>query len=119
MAVRLGNVTFDCVDPVAMSTFWAALLGLEVDDGASEFFASVGASDPSVSPAWLFIAVPEGKTAKNRMHIDLESTDVAGDRPRVVELGGTHHADNEEWGHAWSVFSDVEGNEFCVSGPHA
>ena len=117
MTMSIGNITFDCEDPQRTAAFWAEALGRAVDDGGSEFFVSIGVSQPDVGPNWLFIKVPESKTAKNRMHLDFVSDDPAAEVARLVGLGATHIADKEEWGHAWSVLNDVEGNEFCVSGP--
>lgn len=73
----------------------------------------------SASPNYFFIKVSDRKTVKNRVHLDLETDDTEAEIGRLVELGATHLVDREEWGHAWSVFHDVEKNEFCVSGPHA
>ena len=97
-------------------TFWSQALGLPVKDGASPFFAALDGR--ATGPTWLFLAVPEGKTAKNRMHIDLEADDRAAEVKRLSALGGTHVADKDEWGMQWTVMHDPEGNEFCVSGPH-
>ena len=111
--ISIGNVTFDCAEPIAMAAFWSAALGRPVDDGASEYFASIGmAGEPT---RWLFIKVSEAKTAKNRMHIDFASSDSAADVERLVGLGATKVGDHDEWGHRWTVMADVEGNEFCVS----
>ena len=84
--------------------------------GASEFFAALDGG--ATCPTWFFLQVPEGKTAKNRMHIDLEADDRMAEVNRLVKLGATHVADKDEWGIQWSVLNDPEGNEFCVSGPH-
>ena len=68
--------------------------------------------------AFLFLAVPEPKTAKNRLHLDLETDDRAAEVARLVELGATHVADHDEWGISWSVLTDPEGNEFCIADAH-
>ncbi len=115
MALHLGNLTFDCDDPQKMVAFWSAAMDLPADEGVPPFFASLGLGDPEVSPNWLFLKVPEGKTAKNRVHIDLGADDRAAEVARLIELGATHVEDKEEWGHAWAVMADVEGNEFCVA----
>ena len=115
MTLHLGNITFDCDDPGTVAAFWSAAMGLPVDDGGSQFFASIGVGDPAVTPKWLFLGVPEGKTAKNRVHLDLGADDRAAEVARLVELGATHVADKDEWGHSWAVLCDVEGNEFCVA----
>ena len=64
-------------------------------------------------PRFLFQRVPEGKTAKNRMHLDLRTGLDAVDR--LVGLGATRVREhNDQTGH-WVVLLDPEGNEFCVS----
>lgn len=117
MTLKIANITFDCDEPPAVAAFWADAMGLETAEGASEFFVSL-VSPGDAGPNWFFIKVPEAKASKNRVHLDLETADLEAERDRLVSLGATHVADKEEWGHAWSVFHDPEGNEFCVSGPH-
>jgi len=122
MPLSIANITFDCEEPQRVATFWAAALGLEIDNGSnefSEFFVSIGIGRDDVAPNWLFIKVPEDKLAKNRVHFDLEAEDAAVEVDRLVSLGASHVADMVEHGHEWSVMNDVEGNEFCVSGPPA
>ena len=114
MTLTIGNITFDCDDPGKVAAFWSAAIDRPIDDGASEYFASIGMADGEL-PRWLFIAVPEAKTTKNRLHLDLGSDDRGADVARLVELGATHVADKEEWGHSWAVLNDVEGNEFCIA----
>ena len=114
--LKLANVTFDCADTMLTAGFWSAALELPMKDGASPFFAALDGGD--TGPTWFFIQVPEGKTAKNRMHIDLEADDPVIEVARLVALGATHVADKDEWGIQWAVLQDCEGNEFCVSGPH-
>lgn len=113
MALSLSNITFDCDDPIKVSAFWAAALGKRVDEGGSPYFCSIGR--PTATPTYFFIKVPEAKTAKNRVHLDLQSDDRLAEVARLVGLGATHVRDHDEWGHQWSVMADVEGNEFCVS----
>ena len=114
MSLRLGHITFDCDDPQAVASFWSAALDRPVDEGANEFFASIGLSGDEL-PRWLFIKVPEPKTAKNRMHIDTMTDDRSAEVKRLVELGATHVDEREQSGVSWSVMADVEGNEFCVA----
>ena len=108
--MRLHNVTFDAADPRALATFWSAVLERPVEDGANEFFAVIGGT-----PNWLFLAVPEGKTAKNRMHVDLDADDLGAARGRLEELGATFVHERDEYGVRWMTFQDPEGNEFCVA----
>lgn len=115
MALRLGNVTFDCAQPRVVAEFWSEALGEPIDDFETEYFCSIGIGRREVTPKWLFLAVPEAKAAKNRMHVDLTSIEPAADVARLVAAGATHHGDKAEHGLEWSVMSDVEGNEFCVT----
>ena len=65
----------------------------------------------------LFIPVPEGKTAKNRVHLDLQPQDQTRDEAvaRAVQLGASVLADHRTpEGLGWVVLSDPEGNEFCI-----
>jgi predicted enzyme related to lactoylglutathione lyase len=116
MTINLANVTFDCTDPLTVGRFWSAVLGRPLDDGATQYFASIGAdAERPGAPRWLFIAVPEPKSAKNRMHVDLVATDRPAELTRLVDLGAVHVTDHEEWGLQWSVLRDPEGNEFCLA----
>ncbi len=113
MALRLGNVTLDCADTKAVASFWSAALDRPIDEEASEWFTTIGYGDES-QPAWFFIKVPEGKAAKNRMHVDLRADDREVEVARLVALGAQRHGDYDEYGHRWTTLLDVEGNEFCV-----
>jgi hypothetical protein len=65
----------------------------------------------------LFIPVPEGKTAKNRVHLDLNSTGLTRDEEveRALGLGATVHEDHRKPdGTGWVTLKDPEGNEFCI-----
>jgi Glyoxalase-like domain len=56
----------------------------------------------------------EGKTAKNRFHLDLDTETLDGLRPRLEGLGATFVHEKDEYGIHWLTFQDPEGNEFCV-----
>jgi predicted enzyme related to lactoylglutathione lyase len=117
MTSRIASVTFDCDNAAALAGFWARVFGREVSPGPpepSEFFASIAPGDDG-SPMMMFLKVPEGKTAKNRVHLDLATDDRAAETTRLVGLGATHLYDKDEWGVSWSTFTDPEGNEFCVA----
>jgi predicted enzyme related to lactoylglutathione lyase len=87
-----------------------------VDPGANEFFATVGRGDDAVGhPTWMFIKVPEPKSTKNRVHVDLTADDWTGEVARVVALGATHLADHDEYGVRWATLADPEGNEFDIA----
>ena len=107
----LASITFDCNDALAAATFWAGVLGREPADGASSDYAMLPGS-----PAWSFMKVPEKKTAKNRVHVDLHvDDDLAGAVDRIVALGATRLGDFDEAGFRWTTLLDPEGNEFDVA----
>lgn len=117
MSVSVGYVTFDCGDVARVAEFWSAALGMPLDSDASPYFVSLNRTGPTL-PRFLFLKVPEAKTAKNRMHLDLVvDASVPRDEEvaRLVGLGASHVADKDEWGHSWAVLLDPEGNEFCVA----
>lgn len=115
MPLHLEHITFDCTDPQRLSAFWASALDRRVDDGASPFFASIGKAVPDGSIAMLFLAVPEAKAAKNRMHVDTAGEDRESEVLRLVGLGATRIDEKDEWDTRWTVMNDPEGNEFCVA----
>ncbi len=117
MSSRLQHVTFDCQDAQRLAEFWAAALGFELIGEPSPEFAVVGGEAmPEDHPLLMFSKVPEGKTVKNRVHLDLHTEDDKdAEAERLVGLGATKVADKAEWGHSWVILHDPEGNEFCVS----
>ena len=126
MTVRIASVTFDCADALTLGRFWSAALGRPLDPDASSDFATIGFGgrrdkvgwapvERDVDPTWMFVRVPEPKTAKNRMHLDVMASDPDAEVARLVELGATRGADMDEYGYTWTVTSDPEGNKFCVA----
>lgn len=106
----IKSVTVDCDDVVATATFWAAALGTDVDEDATAEKAYVEAAGWGGPNMW-FVRVPETKTAKNRMHLDLRAPgSVADEVARLVDLGAVVVRDGGE--HV--VMRDPGGNEFCV-----
>jgi hypothetical protein len=115
MAVFLMHVTFDCANAAELAGFWSKVLGESVDDGATEYVATIGLRRPEpLQPALMFLQVPEGKTAKNRVHLDLRADDLAAEVARVIDLGATHVGDFDEYGAKWTSLRDPEGNEFDI-----
>jgi len=106
-------VTFDCVDPIGLSQFWSEVTGyvpVEVRDD----FAALAAPDERGVRGILFWKVPEPKTSKNRMHVDLASKNGDAEIERLVNLGATRFERCEGNGASWTVMHDPEGNEFCL-----
>jgi hypothetical protein len=116
MTIRLHALTFDCADAAALGEFWAQALGRELDPGAGKEFASIGLQvSGRPEPHWLFAQVPEGKSAKNRVHPDLISADLEVEVERLVGLGATWKADVKLGDLRWTTLLDPEGNEFDVA----
>jgi len=115
MSVSLATLVFDCGNAADLARFWSGVLDRPVDSDAGEDFASIGVGgDRSARPAWMFTKVPEGKVAKNRVHVDLTSATWAAEVERVVALGATRLGNFEENGARWTTLADPEGNEFDI-----
>ena len=119
MSSSIAAITFDCANAARLAGFWSAALGRELDpapEEQAEYFASIGrvGGEPG-TPVLMFIQVPEGKTAKNRVHLDLDASDRAAEVERLTGLGATVIHDRDEWGTRWTTLADPEGNEFCVA----
>jgi predicted enzyme related to lactoylglutathione lyase len=105
--------TLDCNDLDTQARFWAAALGCDVEGGIEGRYIAL--SGPGIGLA--LQRVPEAKTVKNRMHIDLLVDDVPAEVGRLESLGATRMtpAPHQEFGQTWYVMADPEGNEFCVA----
>ncbi|MFJ3579289.1 VOC family protein [Streptomyces rubiginosohelvolus] len=124
MVGKFTELAIDCADPAALARFWCSVLDYEVQ-GVEEGEEVVTIGPPSVPegknrpgpvpPALTFARVPEGKTLKNRLHIDVNPTDREQDEEveRLLALGA-RRADVGQGGASWVVLTDPEGNEFCV-----
>ena len=133
MPLRVNGIVFDCERPAALARFWTAALGygvrpydeedlahlreLGIDDVEDDPNVAVDAPDGSAT-LW-FQQVPEGKTVKNRVHLDLmPGGSMRAEVERLLELGATALREfDEPDGQRWTVMLDPEGNEFCVQSP--
>ncbi|TDC69904.1 VOC family protein [Actinomadura sp. GC306] len=139
------QITFDCADPAALAAFWAEALGYELQKPPGEFTSwdealdafgvppekrndMSAVVDPEGSrPRLLFQRVPEGKQAKNRVHLDVRAAPglegdarmaaLEAEAERLVSHGATRLDRHEPapplmFGHI--VMADPEGNEFCL-----
>jgi hypothetical protein len=116
MTSIIHNVTVDCRNAYALASWWGEVLGLPVhpDDNPGDPECLVEL--PS-GIQYLFIEVPEAKTLKNRLHIDLQPTDGTRDEEveRLLTRGASLFEDHRrEDGKGWVTLTDPEGNEFCV-----
>ena len=136
------QVTFDANDPGALAAFWTEVLGY-VEQPPPEGFATwedwardqgipedswndaAAIVDPDGDgPRIFFQRVPEGKTAKNRVHLDVRSAPgldadarharLSEECQRLIGLGATKLYELEERGQFWITMADPEGNEFCL-----
>lgn len=123
MTSRFTELAIDCHDPEAQAAFWCQALGYSVigrEDGDVE----IGAFEPSLDlireqpmpPTLLFFKVPEGKTIKNRLHLDLSpiDSDQEAEVQRLLALGASRADVGQTGDESWQVLADPEGNEFCV-----
>ncbi|MER7672585.1 VOC family protein [Kitasatospora sp. NPDC096128] len=115
MASLVRHVTIDCADPFGLADFWAKVLDGTVseDDNPGDPEALVKSAGADL----LFIQVPEGKTVKNRVHLDLQPQDRSRDEEveRLLALGATVVSDQRRPdGTGWVTMADPEGNELCV-----
>jgi predicted enzyme related to lactoylglutathione lyase len=117
--LRWQCVVVDCADPDRVASFWQAALGWrrthEAVDGDLEIVLEppAGSREDGACPDLLFLRVPEPKSGKNRLHLDLRPVDQAAEVARLEALGA-RRADIGQADTSWVVMADPEGNEFCV-----
>ena len=135
------QIAIDADDPHELNRFWAAVMDYAIEDHHDQVTQVLDAGYASVDDtveidgrrAWktaaacrprtgpgsrlLFQHVPEAKSAKNRVHLDLHVG--AGNRDteveRVIALGTTRLWDGQQGSHTWVTLADPAGNEFCVA----
>ena len=138
------QVVFDCADPNRLARFWAEALGYKLDDPPEGYERwedwlrdqgipeerwndASAVVDPDGSGPRIYLQrVPEPKTVKNRVHLDLDVSggasvpierrreQVDAEVERLVGIGATRLRAVEELGVYWVVMHDPEANEFCV-----
>jgi predicted enzyme related to lactoylglutathione lyase len=116
MSSTVLNITFDCSDTAKVARFWAAVTGWDLRvayQSANQVEFSVG-PPPTGGVRLYFVPVPEPKTVKNRVHLDV--VPVGGQQQEIARLVGLGAAvSGDQPGDAgWVVLADPEGNEFCV-----
>jgi glyoxalase superfamily protein len=141
------QIVIDCAEPHPLADWWAEALGWEVEPQDPDFIRSMVdqglATDEQTSthrgalvwataaainhpdgtdrvPRILFMQVPEPKTVKNRLHLDLRGAvePSLAERDRLLALGATEVGSGTEGPQtAWVVLTDPEGNELCLPVP--
>ncbi|MFC4555658.1 VOC family protein [Georgenia faecalis] len=127
MPVRWYSVVIDCQDVVAQADWWSQVLGwpkaYEAEDEVvlippHAFTDAYRETPPQERGQGLvFVPVPEGKTVKNRLHLDLApgpDDDQAAEVQRLLDMGATRADVGQGEDVSWVVLADPEGNEFCV-----
>ncbi|MGD0558713.1 MAG: VOC family protein [Streptosporangiaceae bacterium] len=112
MTTSVIGLSIDCADPVALARFWSEVLGRPVNPGADAENAGIDATDPASGPRLAFHQVPEPKTVKNRLHLDLRTDQFEAESERLAGLGATPIREIEKPPAHWTTFADPEGNEF-------
>lgn len=112
------HITFDAQAPYALAQFWSAVTGFPIhpDDQPEDDEILLDPGQPGV-PGLLFVRVPEGKSAKNRVHLDIQPTTGTRDEnvERLFGLGAKLWSDQRrEDGTGWVTLTDPEGNELCI-----
>ena len=127
MTSRFVEIVVDCHDPEALARFWCEVLGYHVVD-TDEWGCEIAPWETNppdlrerlrrhAGPTTIvFGRVPEGKTVKNRVHIDVSPYDRSTEEEveRLLALGATRADVGQQGGESWVVLADPEGNEFCV-----
>ncbi len=127
MALRWYSIVVDCLDVAAQAQWWAEALGWQKIYEAEDevvlvpgYFTEELARELSwerTPPGLVFVPVAEGKTVKNRLHIDLAphtSDDRDAEIDRLLAAGATRVDVGQGDSVTWTVLADPEGNEFCV-----
>jgi predicted enzyme related to lactoylglutathione lyase len=112
MALRWYSIVVDSRDHHTLARWWAQVLDWKIvyEDGDE----TAVARDEDAEPGLVFVPVPEAKTVKNRLHIDLAPDDQAAEVQRLISLGATRADVGQGPDVSWVVLRDPEGNEFCV-----
>ena len=115
MGSRFTELIVDASDPSALARFWEHVLGWERTDEEEDVveISAPGGAKPTI----VFVPVPEAKSVKNRIHIDVNP--VGCDRDEEVErliALGARRVDIGQGEQSWVVLADPEDNEFCVLG---
>ena len=118
----IRDIVVDCRHPASLARFWAAVLDdhaiAPYGEAELERLRANGIDDPEDDPTVLLLGtpriwfqlVPEPKTVKNRVHLDLRADDPERELARLTGLGATITERLEHW----ALLADPEGNEFCL-----
>jgi hypothetical protein len=115
--LRIQNLTVDAHDPGSIATFWQEALGWRPSGEEPDLVVlepPAASPEEAVSPDLLFLRVPEEKSVKNRLHLDLRPRDQLAEVERLESLGARRVFIGQGDDVTFLVLADPEGNEFCV-----
>src|SRR5919199_852346 len=108
----INSSIIDSADLDRQAAFWAAGTGYQYAGSEGHYAVPVHPDTGHRHPRLLLQKVPEPKTAKNRVHLDLGADDLPAEVERLVALGASQGQSYQEYGAMWTVITDPEGNEF-------
>jgi catechol-2,3-dioxygenase len=113
VSARLTEIVVDAADPERLAAFWAEVLGWR-QTGSEDGVVEIASPDGAV-PTLVFVPVPDAKTTKNRVHLDVNPVgcDQKEELTRLLALGAVE-TDVGQGDQTWFVLADPEGNEFCL-----
>lgn len=120
MDIRIQCLCIDTTDPRTAATFWQEALGwrrTHEHDDEVVLEPPAGSPEDGIVPDLLFLRVPEKKSGKNRLHLDLRPLDQAAEVLRLEGLGAQRVDIGQPADASWVVMADPDGNEFCVLKP--
>ncbi|MGY1855166.1 VOC family protein [Modestobacter sp. SYSU DS0290] len=112
MTSRIAALAIDASDPRIIADFWCAVLGWSVLEQDDDVISIGGGAGQQID----VLAVPEAKTVKNRLHLDLraDGSSTAAELARLLALGARRVDVGQADDVTWTVLADPEGNEFCL-----
>jgi hypothetical protein len=116
MACKFSELVIDSLDPERIARWWADVLDYRITE-VNEEQVEIG-GPPGSGPTLVFVRVPERKSGKNRLHIDVSPTDRQheAELERLQELGAERADVGQGDDVGWAVLRDPDGNEFCLLG---
>ena len=117
MEIRIQCLCINTTDPLRLATFWQAALGWRLHAGNENEVVlepPEGSPEDGVAPDLLFLRVPEEKSGRSRLHLDLRPVDQAAEVARLEGMGARRADVGQGPEVSWVVLADPDGNEFCV-----
>jgi hypothetical protein len=119
MEIRIQCLCIDTTAPARTASFWESALGWrrtwEAEDQVC-LEPPEGSPEEGIVPDLVFLKVPEGKTVKNRLHLDLRPADQSAEVARLEALGA-RQVNSGAGNVSWVTMADPDGNEFDVLWP--